>query len=261
MEDIMSKVFSFIIIFISFSVFAHSNFSQDELIQARGIYARESAESKRLGDRTQLFCSGFGISSISSAAGAQGAFRRACEDSEVDDIVKLRERRESINQQMGNIQDNSSEYQEYLRYHREFDELEYGRNFSQVLSLINKNKGVQLPERVRLSAIQVDEAWRKWIATPQSNTWEELRTERESVHANLEDRCKQEKNDSKITKALEDIESTQNNCTEAKENYLSHLPQLYEARRNLNQQEEHFQEHLQQEKGDTRGSTSGDGDR
>ena len=47
------------------------------------------------------------------------------------------------------------------------------------------------------------------------------------------------KNDSKIKEALENLESAQNNCTKARQIYLSHLPKLHTARKNFNQYRDH----------------------
>ena len=252
----MFKIFSFILLFTSFSVFAHSDISPEELDQLKQTYERESAESKRLRSRERLFCGGSAEQKMTPYITAQENFHTVCEVSQVDDIVKLREERDSLTSQIKNIEGNSSEYQEYRRLSQEFVD-KHGESYSQVLHDNNYLQGKEPPERVHLSAIQVAEAWRRWNAKSESRTWDNLRTARENTRGDMEDRCKKEKNDSKITKALEDLELVQNNCVHAMVNHMNHLPRLYRARRKYFQYKENSREHSQKHEQSEKGSTSG----
>ena len=186
----MLKIFSFVVIFINFSVFAHSNVSQEEIDRVRQIYASEKAESERLRSREQLFC-GDSRNPLTPHQIARKTFRKVCEESEVDDIAILREKRDNIDQQIKSIEDHSSEYQEYLRYAQEFGESKHERDLRYILG--SYLPGKELPKRLRLGAIQIDEAWRRWTATSEFNNWNELQDERETAHADFQKRCDQEK--------------------------------------------------------------------
>ena len=253
----MFKVFSFVVIFISSFVFAHPNISQKALDQARQDLAGTTAESKRLQDRSKIFCRGVLENPIGYLSALEDSFKKECEETQEDSLIKIRKKRDTLVQQIKEIQNNSPEYREYQMLLKEYNKLGYDVPYY----LTNLGERIH-PEIVHTSAKKVFVAVRNWKDSSQFKTYLDMSREALYTTKKLEFRCKglakREKVLHKLRNSLGALQIGENDeCYKSKDKYLSHLPQVHDARKRFEEMEKLFQEHEEQHEQEERESTSG----
>ena len=227
----MFKVFSFVIIFISFSVFAHPDISKKRLEEERQNYQGVVAESKRLKDRVNIFCRGYLHDPILYLLTLEENFKKACGESNFDGITEIREKRNDLLQRVQEIQNNSPEYREFYLLFEEYKSLDYDISYFHVLNDDWSTKE-KAPKDVYDSAKKVSVARHRWEQSAQFNSWRKLLASATRVTKKMEAQCKEgAKQDKKIWKSVKVLESTRSECVTAKDEYLSYLPQVYDARK------------------------------
>ena len=227
----MFKIFSFMVIFINFSVFAH--IPKEEINYLKKTVQDLRVETTRIQDRVKFFCEGYdnqGTYIESPKYKWEAKLNEECEQIRIPTLVlvNLRKQRDSLKQEIKELRDNSKEYQNYQMLLSEWEKLGLGKETYKDLNKLGLREPVNSSQR--LLSEQIHEALRNWNNSPANDSLENKRSALSDTVSNLQEECRKHTNDSKIAEALKMIDFHNDSCMQVRDNYANLLSRLRTAR-------------------------------